>query len=261
MKRSLVQKILKVGQLVELDDLEAKHLVQVLRLTVGTPIEVMDGQGHCGRGSLEKVGKNWAVRLSEIDAPLPRESELNPITLWMAILKGDAMEWVIEKAVELGVDQLVPVMTKNTVVQIKNKGPEAFLERWTKIANQSLKQCERRNALTLHAPNNFEDLIQNALSSEKPVQIFWCDEQSRTLPNLHLGALAFPKNIQFVLLIGPEGGFSESERQRLLQLTELHQDKIKRVSLGHLVLRAETAAISGLSIIAGGIHGNIKGQN
>jgi RsmE family RNA methyltransferase len=100
----------------------------------------------------------------------------------MAVLKSQAMEWVIEKSVELGVEEVIPVLTAHTVVQIKNKGPELFQERWQKIADQALKQCGRLNQMVIHKPVTFDTILATSCRTSTRSFVghrFWTDELAR----------------------------------------------------------------------------------
>ena len=143
LKRILCSKIPEPHRAVELEETEATHATRVLRLKDGDRVEAMDGKGHSALATLRT--RNGPPRLEYIEKTEAQVStgQLVPIILEMSVLKGDAMEWVVEKAVELGVTTLVPVLTAHTVVQMDRKGPEAFQERWQKIADQALKQCGR----------------------------------------------------------------------------------------------------------------------
>jgi 16S rRNA (uracil1498-N3)-methyltransferase len=165
------------------------------------------------------------------------------------------MEWVVEKAVELGVTRLVPVLTAHTVVQMDRKGPEAFRERWQKIADQALKQCGRLESLEVELPIELERLLTTPLEGMR----LWCDEQARDsagIPSL-LGWLKSTvmdssRSMNLHILIGPEGGWSQNERELF------HREgsaRLAAVGLGPLVLRAETAAIAALSLAASTFRG------
>lgn len=252
-KRLLCQTLPKPHQPVPLLEEEAHHALKVFRLRDGDLVEAIDGNGHQALVMLKTRG--GAPRLEytapealegEATQPLRGASVSMPLTLEMAILKGEAMEWVIEKAVELGVDEVVPIVTEYTVVQLKNKGPEAFQERWQRIADQSLKQCGRLNRMKIHLPLSFEQRLQDSASDRTSVRL-WCDEKSEAVRRPLWDWLENEGQPNRILaLIGPEGGWSPHERSLLLSTTV---PQTVRVELGPLILRAETAAIYTLSLM------------
>jgi 16S rRNA (uracil1498-N3)-methyltransferase len=255
MKRLLCPQLPKPHRPATLSEDEANHAVRVLRLKDGDSVEAIDGQGHSVPAILRTHG--GAVRLELTTADL-RTAEMRteaadsvvPLILEMAVLKGDAMEWVVEKAVELGVRTLVPTLTAHTIVQMKNKGPEAFRERWQKIADQALKQCGRLERLQIENPITLENLTAQSPMTDRFPR-YWCDETARghSTPDFLtvLNTRVLSENAEapeaIRLLIGPEGGWSEAERGLLAPSTS-------KVSLGPLVLRAETAAVYGASLVA-----------
>ena len=153
-KRLLCPMLPQPGKMVLLSEGEAHHSTRVLRLVDGDRVEAIDGKGHRIiailrlRGGPARLEYEAAVdsgnTVSQKDAP--------PIVLEMSVLKGQAMEWVIEKAVELGVSSFIPVLTDHTVVQMKSKTPDLFQQRWQKIADQALKQCGRLEAMKVTLP-------------------------------------------------------------------------------------------------------------
>ncbi len=252
MRRALCDSIpTKAGQTIELNEIETRHLVSVLRLRTDDPILLLDGKGFQANAKLLVKEKR---AYAEVTSPPTSNAKLNalPIHLQMAIIKGDAMEWVIEKAVELGVKSITPIETEFTVVKVQKKGAEAFLERWQKIADQALKQCGRLERMIIHSPLTFEESLLNQKS------LIWLDESLAETgePDLHL-AQVLKKNTanEITLLVGPEGGFSASEKNRLLQLTSGARQAITRVHLGSIILRAETAALLGVSLLVSHTYG------
>jgi 16S rRNA (uracil1498-N3)-methyltransferase len=156
------------------------------------------------------------------------------------------MGWVIEKAVELGVKVLTPVITDHTVVQLKAKGPESFQHRWQKIADQALKQCGRLERMEIEAPIDFETLLLQPFQGVR----FWGDEASQAQAPFLLDCETLSLNEHpHRILIGPEGGWSHSER--LLLEKGARRDQTQRICLGPQVLRAETAALFAVSMILG----------
>ena len=242
MRRALCESLpAHAGQSVELSENEGKHLVSVLRMRNGDELELLDGNGHRANARLMIQGKKILAVLAE--APQTQASLLSkPIHLSMAMIKNEAMEWVIEKAVELGVRTLTPIESEFTVIRAHKKGEDVFRERYQRIADQALKQCGRLDRLEILTPQTFEQVLLNKN------HLIWLDE---TLANSapvesHLAHFLkiTPKTETYELLVGPEGGFSPMERQRLL--TAKGNGAITRVHLGSIILRAETAALSGI---------------
>ncbi len=243
MKRILSPKLPRPGHPVELPAQEAHHAVQVLRLRDGQRIEVMDGNGKSAIAALRVRGKS--VWVDHVEDPVAGSAEESaPIVLELAVLKGEAMEWAVEKAVELGVERLVPVLAAHTVVQTGKKGPESFADRWQKIADQALKQCGRLRRLEVAIPVALEELL--AAEPARPSEPrLWCDETSRgEAPSLFQALAEGETPTTIRILVGPEGGWSERERELL------GVSACRRTSLGPLTLRAETAALFAASVAA-----------
>ena len=248
MKRLLCPTLPKPGHPVELPEDESKHATLVLRLGTGDSVELMDGKGNAVLAKLSVRGKSVFVEHAGDTKTigLATTQEVLPVTLELALIKGDAMEWAIEKAVELGVKTFIPVLTAHSVVQIDRKGPQVFKERWQKIADQALKQCGRLSRMEVLLPIKLEQLlVDHAGNSSEPRLM--CDESSRGeapylsqwLKDETQGGSSSLKGIR--ILIGPEGGWNEKER---ILLT----GSCVKISLGPLVLRAETAAVFASSL-------------
>lgn len=247
MKRVLVDKLPDSDRPLVLSEEEAHHLLQVLRTRNGEKIEALDGQGSRLEAEVEFLGKGKA----QIHArgTVFRDPKLNalPITLEMAVLKGDAMEWTIEKACELGVKTFIPVLCAHAVVQVDRKGPGFYRERWQKIADQSLKQSGRLERMIVREPVE----LATVLTEKRPLRI-WADEAARAeSPHVFetLNSVPAAERVGGVaILIGPEGGWSESER------TLLNRSDCRSTSLGPWVLRAESAALFATSLVAGSMR-------
>jgi len=243
MKRVLLEKFPTADRPTLLSDDEAHHLLQVLRVRNGEQVEALDGKGSKMLIEIELTGKGKAQAHSRGEEV--RDPNLNalPIILEMAVLKGDAMEWTVEKAVELGVKVFVPVLCAHAVVQVDRKGPQFYQERWQKIADQALKQCGRLERMEVREPISIESLLME----KRPLRL-WADEATRAQsPHLFesLSRVDAKERIRGVaILIGPEGGWSESER------TLLARSECISTSLGPWVYRAETAALFATSLVA-----------
>jgi 16S rRNA (uracil1498-N3)-methyltransferase len=242
MKRALSNTLPSdIGMKVLLSEEESHHLTQVLRLPEGSEIELLDGKGSYLKGRLIFEGKK-KVWVEALHLPLqdPSKNSL-PIVLEMALIKGDPFEWVIEKAVELRVQKLIPILCDHSVVQIDKKGPEAFKQRWQKIADQALKQCGRLERLEIAEP-----IPVTQLSTQ--TQRLWFYEKSQGTMSQCVYMLQKIKiHSPIHLLIGPEGGYSKAE---ITFLSSRDPQWLHPVGLGSVVLRAETAAICAVSLVS-----------
>ncbi|MEN9724365.1 MAG: hypothetical protein RJB38_2351 [Pseudomonadota bacterium] len=223
---------------------EAAHLHQALRLKSGSPIIAIDGRGHA-------VPARYLVQdrkaLAEVEPGASHESreqdqEGGNLVLEIAVLKGDAMSWLIEKCVELGVRRIVPLLTDHAVVQLDKKGLDHFVDRWQRIADQALKQCERLHRLQIDSPRTLDDLLRQALPSDQTRAVA-LEPKSRVgfESPAELTESLWKGTSESHVLIGPEGGWSSREIQ--LFLAENRAKKLRALHLGSLVLRAETAGL------------------
>jgi 16S rRNA (uracil1498-N3)-methyltransferase len=218
-----------------LDESEANHLHQVLRLRNGDPVIALDGKGAEVSAQIQYREKTiWLVTgMQNPSRRLPLDAETTPLVLEVAILKGDAMSWVIEKAVELGVRRLVPLECDYGVVEIAKKGTEHFVERWQRIADQALKQCERLHQMKVDSPRS----VPEALKERAPHRWVAIEPSAGFTEARPIEFLAQELHV----MIGPEGGWSPAECD--VFKAELKQGHLKLASLGPLVLRAETASL------------------
>jgi len=258
-KRLLCPQLPRKGNPSILTETEAHHAIRVLRLRDGEIIEAMDGNGHKGFATLRIRGGQPRLEFieSEQEAPSPQQVKKTslPIILEMSVLKGDAMEWVVEKSVELGVQCLIPVLTDYTVVQMKSKSPDSFRERWQKIADQALKQCGRLERLEVRLPMSLENLLTERIEKKNSTHSsfrLWADETSAGSCPFILNWLnnrePSPLPPEIRILVGPEGGWSSNERLLLTQESQI--SPIYRVDLGPQILRAETAALFAISVVS-----------
>ncbi len=237
LRRALMEKLpVKGGPPVAMDEFESHHVTRVLRLSEGDEVELLDAQGRAVVGKLERHGKHVLARF-ERDATSAERARVVPFTLEVAAIKGEAMEWLIEKATEAGVGELVPLLTDYSVIQIKHKGPEAFKERWQKIADQALKQCGRLTRLVIHEP---VPVAQHLARPMRPgEERLWLDEAADHDALLWNALQKLPSQLEPLrACVGPEGGWSPQERELLSRAPQT-----QRVSMGAWVLRAETAAL------------------
>ena len=217
----------------ELDPETSRYLNSVLRLQEGDEVEFFDGQGLLSPAViLEASKRSLKVELLSINAVRPLEPAIH---LYCALAKGDRTEWLIEKCSELGATSLHWVIYERS--QDHKKDHSKRFERWHKIACEAARQSHNAWVPRLHPPTKFFDALAQVKSNGTTL-VLDTNEKTRPLPSLPLDAHQ-PIN----LFIGPEGGFTNNERQ------EFEKRQWASVTLGPTVLRIETAAITGISVI------------
>ncbi len=225
---------------VTLENEDLKHLRQVLRLEPGDSIRVFDGSGMEYEATLLTVDKNKATARILCSFQSDTEPKTH-VTLFQGLPKGEKMELVIQKAVELGVYRIVPVITQRSVVQLDKKDREKKAERWSRIAREAAKQCRRAYVPQIDPPMDFKEAIANCGEYDAALLLYE-NEEKKCLKEL-LKCYNINKIKDIVLLIGPEGGFSDQE------VEECVLSGFTVAGLGKRILRTETAAISALSIL------------
>lgn len=220
------------ANLLELDESEAHHSIKVLRHQMGDFLDIIDGEGTYYKASLENTEgkKAYAKILSSIpdwgEAPLQIQMGVSPLRL------KDRFEWLIEKAVELGVTEIFPLQCEHTVPYPKMKQ-----NRLETIILTATKQSKRSRIPKFHPLQKFTDFISN--NPSKTTYLAHCKAER----DLQSHRDEIDKSNSVRILIGPEGDFSASE----IELTE--SNSIPSVSLGKQRLRTETAAIYALSVV------------
>jgi 16S rRNA (uracil1498-N3)-methyltransferase len=213
---------------------DARHLRQVLRAEPGQRYELSDNRGVY-LAEIEAVRKD-EVSFRVVEELTPEESPLR-LTLLVALIKFDRFEWAIEKVTELGVEAVIPVRAERSEKGL-DRAAAKRLERWRKIARESSQQARRARLPEIAAPVP----LQAALETGAGCRLFLDEAGGRPL----LSALPAHRaqGDRVLLAVGPEGGWTEAERQ----LAAGHG--WTRVSLGPSILRAETAALAAVAVLA-----------
>ena len=215
---------------------EAKHCRQVTRHREGDTVIVFDGRGRKAETRIMAMtGSEVRVEITSLNE-VPAVS--CPITLVQGIVKGDTMEWIIEKAVELGVQRIVPVLTQRTIVRLDGADAVKKQAKWQRIALEACKQCGQAWLPEVAVPCSLEAAVKKLSTIECRLT---ASLQADAVPLQQIVQKAAPSSA--ALAIGPEGDFSEPEYARL------HSAGWRPWSLGQLTLRSETAAICALSIL------------
>ena len=240
--RVYVEAPVATGKRLVVEGSAANHITRVLRLRSGDLLTVFDGSGGEFGARIEEFRKDSVVLTVEEHRPLDRESPL-PLTLAQGISRGERMDWVIQKATELGTSRIVPLFTKRSMVRLDERQAERKLQHWRAIAIAACEQCGRNKIPELAAPVDFFDVLpaddsgamRLLLSPTGNLRIEDLAEVGQDLaPGVRKG---------ITVLIGPEGGLEEVEQEAALAAG------FKAVQLGPRVLRTETAAIAALTII------------
>ena len=239
-----IQKTAIEDDIIRITGEDYNHAVNVLRLRVGEEVLISDEDAvdyTCvvqETGSFPDGERFLSVRVTEVreeNHELPAR-----VVLFQALLKGDHMELVIQKAVELGVTEIVPVEMKNCVMKLDPKKAASRVERWQKIAEAAAKQSKRSSVPKVHEPVKFVEAVRMAEELDVP---FLPYEQEKGMQSLAEVMLQFVPGRSIGFFIGPEGGFDRMEAKHAMNRG------IVPVSLGSRVLRAETAAVAVMSIV------------
>lgn len=229
--RLFVDADLAPGIAVALDDGQAHYLTHVLRLGDGDKVCLFNGRDGEWRASLARQGKKGAALIPmDLLGAQPVEAET---ILVFAPIRGAKVEFIAEKATELGASRLLPAVTRRTVIDKANS------QRMRANAIEAAEQCGR---LAVPAIDDIRKLDQVLGAWDPAIPLFFCDEAGDA-PHLLEAAKGIGQG-PAALLIGPEGGFDPVERVLLRRL-----GFVRPVGLGPRILRAETAAIAGLALL------------
>jgi len=208
---------------------EFHHSIRVVRARVGEEVELFDQAGNAARGVVEIIERDHAVIAAR--DPLPsRESPLS-MHLAMAVIQLEKFELVLQKATELGVKTFIPMVTER--VELRPERYANKTDRWNRIVFEAVKQCGRSVIPKIEAPFSLEEILRRSGTKV----LFDAEAEARA------GDGPKPPD-ELTLLIGPEGGWSEAE----LRSARSHEVVFER--LGPRRLRAETAAIAAVSVVA-----------
>lgn len=221
-----------------LDEEDSKYIANVLRMRIGESLVVVDSNSIEYFCNVVEIAKK-SVELS-IDSSSPNQSEMPvKVTLYQSVSKGERMDLTIQKCTELGVFEIVPVMSERVVAKFKDKDSIGKIDRWQKIALEASRQSQRGCVPKVRMPVDFEDALKEAKDNCDLILFPWEEEEENGLKSL-LKSFA-GKNI--AVFIGPEGGYS-SDEAGLAKEHDAHS-----VTLGPRILRTETAGAAVLSML------------
>ena len=227
---------LSPGARLPLPEALAHHAIRVLRLRDGAPITLFNGQGGEYPATLSIEGKSGWAQLGTFD---PREAELGgEITLVQGLPSGDKMDWVVEKAVELGATRVTPIAAQRSVLQLSGTRLDKRVAHWSRIAQSAAEQCGRNHLMTVDAPVGLREWLEQ---SSAGLRLLCHPEAAPTLADALKTVSDQAPSPSISLLVGPEGGWSDTE------LALAAQHGVQPVRFGPRILRTETA---GLALIA-----------
>ena len=227
------------GDKIRLEGSDVNHMKNVLRMKEGEEVQVSDGTGNAYLCQIEGYEGNQAVlkirEKTEKDTELPSK-----IWLFQGLPKGDKMELIIQKAVELGAYSVVPVETKRCVVKLDEKKAAKKTARWQQIAESAAKQSKRMLVPEVHSVMTFKEALVYAKELDVlliPYELAKGMKETKEL----IRSIEPGKSIG--VFIGPEGGFEEQE------VADAMEAGAKPITLGHRILRTETAGLAVLSVL------------
>ncbi|NWD25179.1 16S rRNA (uracil(1498)-N(3))-methyltransferase [Pseudomonas yamanorum] len=214
----------------ELPQDQAHYISRVLRMSEGDAVQLFDGSGQEFRASLLEVGKKRVVVqvietfAGQVESPLQ-------IHLGQGLSRGERMDWAIQKATELGVNEITPIFSDRCEVRLKDERADKRLQHWRQVAISACEQCGRSRVPVIHPPLLLADWLKQA---EADLKLVLHPVAEPLVSHAKPGSLAF--------LIGPEGGLTDAEVETA-QGAGFHSAR-----LGPRVLRTETAPVVALSV-------------
>jgi 16S rRNA (uracil1498-N3)-methyltransferase len=239
--RVYVDAELTTGSIIELPAETASHLVKVLRARSGDPLVLFAGDGREYQGAVESVRGSRVSASVGRGGAVDRESPF-AITLVQCVARGDRMDFIVQKATELGVVRIVPVLSQRSVVRLDGAQAESKAAHWRAVAVNACEQCGRNRLPLIDAPLPLLNYLGSDAGSATRL-VLEPGPESRA-PPAPLGAAAD-------IAIGPEGGFCDDE------LEAFRLAAFDRLRLGPRILRTETAAIAALAWLQT-LHGDLR---
>ena len=224
------------GTNIRIADEDIRHVVNVLRMKAGNELLLCDGQGTEYRTRITVLNKKEVK--TEIVTQTKSELHHPRVTLGQGMPKSDKMDFIVQKATELGAAAVVPLMTERTIVKVKDE--ERRLARWRKIAREAAMQSNRPDIPLIGPFASFPDFIATQNPDSQTLSLLPWEEGTERIKNV---LRQNPGVGDIMVLIGPEGGFSIGEAEAA------KNRGFHAVSLGPTILRTETAALAVLSMI------------
>lgn len=237
MRRFFLREKIEVGRLAYITDQDAHHINHVLRLAPGAFVEIADTFGHVGIAKIERFETDRIVAYVE---SLKTGGAEPPVSLILAqgLPKGDKMEYIVQKAVELGVSIIQPMICEHSIVRYDEKKAAGRVLRWQTIAQEAAKQAKRDIVPRVAPIRDFKHIVANCPDDTVAIMLY-----EGKAPLCLRDVLRHYPAEAYLLLIGPEGGFSQAEVELGMSFN------MNCVTLGPRILRTETASLAAVSII------------
>ncbi len=223
---------------VRIEGTDAHHITRVLRLRPGHEIECIAENGQVYLVEINETGETVSGTVKE-KRTASSESPLS-LSLFQGLAKGDRMDWAVQKAVELGVGEIIPFTSRYTVVRLNAKQQDTRRQRWERIALEAAKQCGRTALPKVRPILNWEQVLEEVSKRVGRRELALLAYEGEV--NMGLGDITVAPQAVSVL-IGPEGGFAAPEAAALVEAGA------ERITLGPRTLRTETAGLVALSLI------------
>lgn len=224
------------GGRVKLAGNAASHITRVLRLRVGTALVLFDGRGGEYEGSIEQAHGGEVIVAVGAHADAERESPLS-VTLAQGVSRGERMDLVVQKATELGVSHLAPVLTERSVVRLSAQQSDRKVNHWRAIVTAACEQCGRNRLPPVAAPVTLREFLAADAAAAHGTRLLLSPAGTTTLEDVPRPAAGV------TVLVGPEGGLTDEEEQAAVTAG------FTALRLGPRVLRTETAAIAALALL------------
>lgn len=217
---------------------DVNHIKNVLRMKPGEIVRISSRSGHDYQCSVLELTDDF-VQMDILDADAASTELPGRIYLFQALPKGDRMEYVIQKAVELGVYEIIPVTMKYCVVKLDEKKAQSKVRRWQAIAESAAKQSKRSLIPQIHPVISFKEAVDYAMKCDRRLVPY---ENERGMQAAAEALASIRAGDKISVMIGPEGGFAEEEIGAV-------RDHMQIISLGKRILRTDTAAAAVMSIL------------
>lgn len=226
---------MQVGKRIAVEGAAANHITRVLRLRAGEPLTLFNGNGAEYAATILEFHRDAVVVQVGEEQTVNRESPL-PLTLAQGISRGERMDWILQKATELGGSRVVPVFTERSVVRLDAKQAERKLQHWRAIAIAACEQCGRNVLPEIAQPTDLFEFVGNGVEPHS-TRLLLSPTSDLSIDEVRVNAAGV------TVLIGPEGGLTENEQEVAVR------SGFTAVRMGPRVLRTETAAIAALTIL------------